>query len=320
MPDYDWNDLRYLLALHRCGSLASAARATGVNETTVARRIRNLELGLERVLIHKTGPGHYVLSEEGRAVLPRAERIETEHLDLQEALGQQSQDITGTVRISSVPFLINHVLIPSFATLRATQPGVQIEFVSEERNVDLSKREADLAIRFARPSAGGLAVKTQKLGDMVFDVYGAAKIEVGEQPSLEWITYDEAHASLPQAAWVEALRARQKGDASALRVADLTSARQAVVAGMGISVLPKSAASRDNQLRYIPVDAGALDMSRPIWLLSHSETHERRAITVVKEWLNTLEWALLSLVAQTSGCGRSLRRCADRADFHFRTE
>lgn len=280
-----------MLALHRCGSLATAARATGVNETTVARRIRNLELGLGRVLIGKTGPGHYVLSEEGRTVLPRAERIETEHIDLQEALCQQSQELTGTVRISSVPFLINHILIPSFQTLRATQPGVQVEFISQERNVDLSKREADLAIRFARPSTGGLKVKAQKLGDMAFDVYGAAEVEVGEKAASEWITYDEAHASLPQAAWIEALRARQKGEASALRVADLTSARQAVVAGVGISVLPKTVANRDNQLRHVALDTGSLNMTRPIWLLSHSERHERRAITAVKKWLKKLAWA-----------------------------
>ncbi|MEM9140900.1 MAG: LysR family transcriptional regulator, partial [Pseudomonadota bacterium] len=202
MQGHDWNDLRYLLALHRTGTLADAAQRTGVAETTVARRLKRLEQALGIPLFVKADQGRYRLTDPASAVLDHAEAMEAAHDALRERLGQISDTPGGPVRISSVPVLINRILAPAAADL----DGLIVELIPEPRAVDLTKREADLALRFARPDAGGLSVKAQRIATLAFGVFAAAMIPEPGRGSLPWITYADSHGSLPQARWTEALR------------------------------------------------------------------------------------------------------------------
>ncbi len=290
MQDHDWNDLKYLLAIHRTGSFAQAARHMGVDETTVARRLKRLEHDLNCLLLTRLGQGRYELSDAALAVLEYAERIEVDQFALRETLGIVSNRVAGHVRLSSVPFLINRVLIPALAKLTQLHPDVTLDLVPDSRNVDLTKREADLAIRFSRPSEGGLSVKSRKLGDMQFAVFCASHVPQEEIDQLEWCGYDDANASLPQARWVRTLGSVAGQTISNVRVADLETAIETVATGRGKTALPVEICSRDKRLQQLPDVGQSLSMTRPIWLLSHDTQTHRPAIKAVKTWLNQLSW------------------------------
>ncbi len=291
LQDYDWNDLKFFLALHRAGTFAEAARISRVDETTVARRIKRLEEALGEPLLLRQGSGRYELTDAGAAILGNVERVEAENHALRERIGEHSDSVVGVVRISAVPYITNRILIPNLPALQAVNPDLTLELTPEARNIDLTKREADLAVRFSRPSDGGMGIKARKLGDMAFDVFCSSAVPVSEEEKLDWISYDDAHALLPQSQWIEKLRLKNGRRPSCLRLADLESVQRAVICGYGKSILPRLSCLADKRLRLARVQNTGLEMKRAVWLLSHATLAERTSITVAKQWLVDLPWS-----------------------------
>ena len=289
MQSHDWNDLKYYLALHREGKLSKAGRELGVSDTTVARRVRELERSLETTLFVRSANGRYEPTDVALKMLPLAEAIETDNSAIRAVSGENAQRITGTVRVSSVPTIVNRFLVPNLATLEHLQPSLTIELVPSAGNLDLSKREADLAIRFARPSGGGFRTKAQKLGELSFAVYAASCCTPDQDESLRWITYDEAHQDLPQSRWLENAVKSSEMRAN-LRVADLETALQAVSEGLGKTLLPRAVASVDPRFRAAKIEGDASYPTREVWMLSHVDQASRLSITATKEWLLGLSW------------------------------
>ncbi len=281
MQGHDWNDLRYLLALHRAGSLVQAARLLGVNETTVARRLRGLETALGLRLVGRDATRGLLAGETARRLIALAETVERGHAAFAEAAGQATGEISGTVRITAVPVVVNRILIPHLASLQAKHPFLCIDLLPETRNADLTRREADLALRLARPATGGLEVKARRIGTLRYAAYGPAA-GGGET----WILYDEARAHLPQARWLKTVAAT----ASRLRVSDTETALEAVAAGLGQTLLPRLVADQDPRLGERTGDLPPAP-DRPVWLLSAEETPDRPAMAAVKDWLAALPWS-----------------------------
>ncbi len=289
MQDYNWNDLKYLLALGRTGTLSEASRQIGVNETTVSRRIKDLAARMGVDLFVRGTSGRFEPTESALKILEIAERVEQENLRIQEVIGLAGSDLFGVVRITSVPMIINRLLVPYLGSFRETNPGITLELVVDSRNLDLSKREADLALRFARPTAGGLQIKAQKLCSLEFAPYGPAAKPAAKASDLPWIGYEDQQASLPQARWLTAAIQRSGMQSEPLRVSDIESALEAVAAGLGKSLLPRAIARQDPRLQELTeVTAEALPQ-RDIWLLSHAD-QGRRSVAITKEWLSTIPW------------------------------
>ena len=282
MQSHEWSDVRYALALARAGTLSGAANALRVSDTTVARRIAALERALGVVLFTRNASGRSQPTEAAAAILRQAEMAALAHDQIGAIAGQQGAHLAGTVRLSAVPILINRVIVPRLPQFWATHPDVQVELVPEARNLDLTQREADLAIRFARPVAGGLRIKTQKLGVVAFDVFAP----VGGPDDLPWITYDDAHESLPQARWLQ----KQVGRVSRLKVSDAETALEAAANGLGRTLLPVIAAETAPRLRCVAV-AGGRPVARDVWLLSHAAPPEKSAVSAFKSWLIDLDWS-----------------------------
>lgn len=289
MQSYDWNDLKYLLALHREGKLTEAGRTVGVSDTTVARRIKTLEEALETTLFVRSANGRYEPTDAALQILSHAENIETSHAAIGAISGESTNKVTGSVRLSAVPVIVNRFLVPQLPTLTRLHPYLSIELVPSADNLNLSKREADLSMRFARPSDGGLRTKAQKLGEVSFVACAASFISPEQCATLGWITYDDAHSRLPQAHWLE--RAAQSENLRAgLRVTDVETAIQAVVAGIGKTLLPRAIVLSDSRFRVIePRDCAKLP-TREVWMLSHVDQTSRASIAAAKEWLMSLSW------------------------------
>jgi DNA-binding transcriptional LysR family regulator len=285
MPDLNWNDLRHLLALSRDGSLAAAARRLGVDETTVARRLKAAEAALASRLFERTGEGALRPTPAGEAAVALAERVEQLMHELRDTAAGADAAAAGAVRLTSVPMLINRLLIPALPALRAAHPAIRLELVAEPRPLSLMKREADIALRLARPAAdAGAGVRARRIGRLSYAVFVPAACPRGAEGRLPWVTYEEAMSGLPQARWIAAAVKRERG-AVAVAVNDAEAIVEAVRAGLGRSLLPQALVGADPALRRGRLTGLPPLPERELWLLTHPDQSALSRVTAVVAWV-----------------------------------
>ena len=143
----DWNDLRYLLAVARHEGTAAAGRALGVNQSTVQRRLVELERSLGQALVQRH-PSGYRLTSFGERLLPLAQQVEQAVVALTQHVENFQRDVTGVVRVTCPEPLVyrisNSTLLERF---RTRYPGLQVEFVTSDKYLDFAKGEVDIALR-----------------------------------------------------------------------------------------------------------------------------------------------------------------------------
>lgn len=267
----NWNDLRYLLAVARGGTLSAASRILRVDQTTVTRRLAAMEQALGTHLFDRTG-GRMRPTAAGEEALDRAERVESEVLALQENLTGADSQPHGVVRLTAVPTVINRLLIPNLSGLFRRYPALRVEALADSGNLSLTKREADIALRLARPDTGTAICR--RIGALGYSVYGPAG---GDPDDLPWLTYENTFLDLPQARWIA-----KHGGPTRLGVGDAESLIQAVRAGLGRTVLPDFMAGEDPRL--VRLSDGSV-LTREIWLLVHPELRALARISVTIDWL-----------------------------------
>jgi DNA-binding transcriptional LysR family regulator len=284
----NWNDLRYVLAISRGRTLAAAARLLGVDDTTVARRLVAVQEAIGARLYQRLADGTLQLTTSGERAALHAERMEREICALDGALTGADDVVSGTVRITSVPIIVNHILVPAAQILLKRHPKLRLEFVADARDLSLTRGETDLALRLARPKTGGTKVMARRVGTMGYDVYASASYSARDAKVLPWITYDEAMAYLPQARWIAATAVRSHERIAAVHVNDAEALLEAVIAGLGRSLLPCVVADGDPRLRRIGVKRGVSLLSRELWLLKHSELRRLGRIEAVVKWIEQI--------------------------------
>jgi DNA-binding transcriptional LysR family regulator len=287
MQTINWNDLRYVLAVSRGGTLAAAARLLAVDDTTVARRLAALEATLGVRLYERLPQGGLLLTTAGERATLRAERVEREMSALGPLAGANDL-VSGTVRITSVPIVVNHVLVPAAKILRERHPNLQLELVAEPRDLSLTRREADLALRLARPKTGGTRVLARRVGTLRYEVYAAASCGARDASTLPWISYDDTMAHLPQARWIAARAVRNSERVAAVHVNDAEGVLGAVIAGLGRSLLPCIVADADPRLRRVGAKRRPPALTRELWLLTHAELRRLTRVEAAVEWIEAI--------------------------------
>lgn len=262
---------------YRSASFAEAARRLNVNETTVSRRLRKLEKELGQKLIIWSGKNPTGLSGDALNLVNSLFEAETA---IASALGPKDL-VRSSIRLSAVPFILNHILIPKIGGYLDGAKDLEIELIPEHRNVDLSKREADIALRFSRPHEGGQAILAQKIGVVDF-----VPIALRNVPNLPWIKYEPGSSYLPQSDWTEDLAKDQK--CSPMLVADIDGALGAVLAGFGKALLPSSLIKSYDSLSLI--DECRVNRTREVWMLTHKTSLLRPKLEMFKKWLRQLDF------------------------------
>jgi DNA-binding transcriptional LysR family regulator len=147
---FDWNDLRYLLAIAREGSTLSAAKALGVSQPTVQRRLAALEERIGRKLVehHPTG---YRLTELGKALYPHAVDVERSVEAFQRQLRAAGEELTGTLRVTCPEGMASRLLAPVIEAFRQKHPELRVDLIMTDRRLDLAKGEAEVALRIHEP-------------------------------------------------------------------------------------------------------------------------------------------------------------------------
>jgi len=279
MQDLDWNDLRYVLWISRTGRLAGAAGKLGVNETTVARRLARVER-LLRVRLFERDAGILRPTDSGQIVIRRAERIELDVDAVRDGVASADSIAVGKVRITAVPLVLNYILIPALPKLLSSYPRLQLELNADPRNLSVTNREADIALRMARPDKAYRAV-ARRVGVIDYAVYGASR-----RRPLPWITHDPSGSHLPQVRWMARAVGSDREALASVVVNDSELALNAVRAGLGRTLLPCRIGDAVRELSRL---SGAKPvLARDMWLIVHPDLKHLARVRAVIEWCDRL--------------------------------
>jgi len=233
-----WDDVRLFLALCRAKTVNQAGKALGVDASTVSRRLAALEETLSTTLFDRGRDG-IAPTEAAEGLMPVAEEIEAGILRFANAADGLERDIAGVVRIASPPDLAEVALVPYLTQLLALHPSLRIVLSPGEALADLTRREADLALRTVRPTAGDhvfvrllgfrwVAVGTPELVRSLGTIRSWADVP--------WIGWGERLRGIPPSRWldehVKGVDARVRSDSLALQIA-------LVRAGSGVALIPE---------------------------------------------------------------------------------
>lgn len=280
----DWDHLRIFLAVARAGQMLAAARQLGLDHATVGRRLGALEAGLGTKLLERRTTGSE-LTPAGERLLAHAERIETEMLQAQAALGNVDLALAGSVRIGAPDGFGTYFLAPRLGRLAEDHPGLTIQLAPLPRSFSLPKREVDIAVTLQRPGEGRLIAR--KLTDYTLGVYASqaylartgAIAEVRDLTGRLLVTYVPDLVYSPALDYFEAFR---EVDARRLECASVVGQMEAVLAGAGVGILHDYAARAHPALvRLLP----ALSFRRAYWLVTHADIHGLRRIREVEDFI-----------------------------------
>lgn len=262
----EWSDLRIFLAIAREGTLGAAARKIGQTQPTMGRRLRALEAALGQTLFQRTADG-FVLTDEGTAVLARAERIEEEAIALQrQATGAETQ-LDGILRLSSSDWFGTLMLSPVIAAFGKRHPKVIVELLTDARLYSLPRREADLVFRikpFSEPE-----VISRKLLHIPYALYGkkgSKAPRAGDGSGVRIVTMNAEFAEMPDAAWLK--RTLPKAEIAA-RSNNRQAQAELCAFGGGLAVLPRPLGDRDRRL--VVLDIGASPPGRDTYVGYHRD-------------------------------------------------
>lgn len=207
MPEPEWSDFRVVLALHRGGSFAGAARLLGVDASTVSRRLAAIEKAVGAILIVRGGR-ELTLTAEGRAVVDAAASMDEAVTAATASVRASRADLQGTVRLTAVPSL-TEFLSPFPGLVEAREPGLGVELRFSRGVVDLARGDADIAVRTERDLPGDLILRHSfDLGSGLYAstpyLDAAGRLDTaGDLRRHRLALYTEEFRGYPLAAWLE---------------------------------------------------------------------------------------------------------------------
>ncbi len=303
MQNMDWDDLRFFLAAARSKTLSGAAKQLGVNQTTVTRRLESLEHELGVRLFDRT-PSGIVTTQAGADILRVAERVEDDVATLErQALGRDAR-LSGELRVTTVDMiaLFEAELFESFAR---RYPGIALELSIGDLTRNLTRREADVAIRWtaAPPEhlVGHRVVRAE------YALYGAASLLEGfprgtALHDYPWLAWDPAADARVTTAWMR----QHVPQANIVCRFDMAVAMYAAVrAGMGVSFLPCAYADPDPALKRLRAVEPGFEID--IWLLTHPDLRSTARIRAFMEHASSYFEARRKSYAGLAGDGPRVR-------------
>jgi DNA-binding transcriptional LysR family regulator len=263
----DWDDLRFFLAVARAGSLSAAARALRVHHATVSRRIHAFEKRVGARLFDRM-PGGWVTTTAGEEMRVAALRVEDEMQALDRRVLAQDAELSGTLRVALADSAA-YALLPELRAFSLAHPQIELELTAANHLTNLTRREADVAIRVTRSPAEHLVGR--KVGSVVCALYASSDYLAahGNATALDqhaWLGWDAALAELDPARW---MRENVPHAHILARFDSVLIAYHATREGFGICFLPCALADRDSALQR--VDPELLVPCGSMWLLTHPD-------------------------------------------------
>lgn len=282
----NWDDLKYFLAVARTGSLTESGRALRASPATVARRIAALERRLGARLFDRRQTG-YSLTENGEAIRLKAREVEETVLAVErQALGRDLRP-SGKVRIATTDDIATLIIAPRVGEFRIRCPEVTLEIIARQEVTSLTRREADVALRPARPTHASYLAR--RVGQWDLALYAnrsyieAHQLKPGlrDLSKMAFVTWTTEGSHLRGGPW---LADHAHGSEVALMASTRRIHHAACKAGIGVAILPCVEADRDPELvRLLPPSRVH---SIPLWLVVHRDLARTPRIRAVMDFLS----------------------------------
>jgi DNA-binding transcriptional LysR family regulator len=311
-----WDDVRYFLAVARGGSVRAAAERLRVNHSTVLRRIAQLEERLGAHMFEKL-PSGYRLTDAGEEILEFADQMEASSNQLETRVFGRDQSVRGLLRVTLAPSLATHLLMPDFADFARLHPEIEMEILSIDEPVNLTNREADVAIRVVYDrNALPLNLHGLKGPELFGGVYMSRDLlaawRAGAPDRIRWIVKNK-HGIPDWAREGEVPTAEVP-----FRTTDAGAQIVAVRQGLGMTTLPCFVGDSDPLLVRVP--GTVLRMHGTLWLLTQGETRKTKRVRLFTEFVSRRLAAYMQLLAGLSysrdgrAAGRRRRLQQPRSD------
>jgi len=277
-----WEDLQYILAVADNGSLANAARALKVNHTTVLRRINAFEEAHGLRLFERLPTG-YTLTAGGEELLAAARAMRDVVTTLERKLAGQDLRIEGSLRLTTTDTLVASVLPEILSRFHAAHPGVRVEVSSTNLLANLTRRDADVALRPANNPPETLIGR--RISEIA--VYAAPDVIArhGRSENLKayrWLAPDDTLSGSSVALW---MKSALPGADIVLRADSLVTLRQAAIAGVGVTALPCYLGDNTPGLvRLLPEPF--TPMATSLWILTHEDLRRTARVNAFVEFIS----------------------------------
>lgn len=280
MKEFEWDDLRVFLAILRGRSVRAASKLMGVSHSTVSRRLQAMESQLGIKLFVRQPEG-FVLTEVGEAMVERAERVESEILSLEREIFGRDTSLSGPIRISMPPHVAQHLVMPHIAKFAALYPDIEIEIDATYEVANLSRRNADIAIRFqAEPDDNLVGHRLPDFANSVYATpdYIAKHSFTDREPTGRWVGWGTKETL-----------ARWRDDSPYTNckvhhcVSDPQAQLEAVKEGLGFAYLFCFMADPEPGLVRIPGQAKKILV--PAWVLTHPDLVATERVRVCVRFL-----------------------------------
>lgn len=277
-----WSDLQVFLAVCERGAIGAAAQALGVNHSTVLRRIGALEHALD-VRLFDRQPRGYTLTAHGHELAARLAGVGEQVDAAQRSVTGADLELAGTLRLTAPDTLIQPFLLPLLAEFRTRHPRVRLELAANNTFLNLTQREADVAVRGSNAPPENLIGR--RAGRLQTALYAAPAYlrRLGRRAAREdyaWIGHEPALAHLDSARWMR----KHVDDARiALRVDSLVAMADAVAAGLGVAWLLAPLAEARG-LRRLEPPPPAFDTQ--VWVLTHPDLRRVARVKALTDFLH----------------------------------
>ena len=280
-----WDELRTFLEVARDLSLSGAARRLGLAQPTVGRHIDALEEALGATLFTRS-PRGLAATAAATALVPHAEAMAAAAAALARSASSSAASDRGVVRVTASEIMGAEALPPIFASFRARNPGVAVELAVTNRNQDLARGDADIAVRMVRPTQSGLVAR--RVGDTRIRLYAHRDYiaRFGEPRSVAdlkhhcLIGFDRDNRTFRSAgALAQSLTREDFGFRCDSDIAQLAALR----AGVGVGGCQDAIARRTPEL--VPVLPNAFQFTLEVWLVMHRDLKTAPRVRLLFDWL-----------------------------------
>ena len=276
----DWDDLKVFLALSRKGSARGAAQELGVSNSTVTRRLDDMEHKLQAHLFDRTPEG-YRLTIAGEQVLPTAEHVEELVMGVERKITGGDQELRGNIRLTMPPAGSLGFLVSRLARFAEQYPGIELELTSSYDTADLSRREADIALRVMPAGMHPPEYLIgRKVGALTASTYVHKDLLNPDNPSdvshLTWIgkrTIDQKEEWLTLTEY--------PGQPVLHAIADIRLLADALRYKMGMAFMPCFMAYDDPDIVRVP--GATIVHQSDMWVLTHKDLRLSARLRVLRE-------------------------------------
>ena len=278
MQPIDWDNVRHFLEVVYAGSVRQASHQLGVNQTTVSRRISALEDQLGNKLFDRSVKG-WMITPVGERLIESAEHMAEEAHTIERFVLAESQELRGRLRLTVGDICTQQLVMPAVELFIKKYPEVDLEIVATRDDLNLSAREADIAVRATDNPPENLI--GQRIATLAFAVYGNKKM---------FERVKENDKSIPCITWIGDSNTRPPwinksfpGSPRVYRTTELGVMLQMAKQVLGIAQMPCALCEPDPALYRIP--AKYIEPGWGLWLLSHVDLRTTARVRIFKNFL-----------------------------------